>query len=267
MLLWHSDFGSVVTLPLGALALFSRRHRNILLVLLAFVVFNVVAWWLLTHRIDRFLVPLLPVIALLAALGATLKNNIIWRRGVSAFLVCGSLFNLAFAAGPVPGDNRFLTSYEALRLGLPGASPLSIPQLHPAHLFLNSASTSKSVVMMVGEAQVFDLEMPVVYNTCFDDCVFEKLSKGKTHEERVLELQHRHISHIFFYWRELKRYRSPGNYGYSEYVTQTLVQREFVDTGILREIPLEVDPNNSQLFEVIGWQDWNNEHNTESPRP
>ena len=32
---------------------------------------------------------------------------------------------------------------------------------------------------MVGDAQAFDLEVPVLYNTCFDDCIFEQWMKGR----------------------------------------------------------------------------------------
>lgn len=113
--------------------------------------------------------------------------------------------------------------------------------------------------MLVGEAQVFNFDVPVLYNTCFDDCVFETMMNGLTKDERMNALRKRRISHVFIFWYELERYRSPGNYGYSAYVTPELIQREFVEQGILREIPLGLDPGNSQVFEVVGWQTWGNE--------
>jgi hypothetical protein len=226
------------------------------LALAAIVIFNVVAWWLLTHRIDRFLVPILPVVALLAGIGATSFVDRVWQRTMIAILCAGFAFNLVFVTSPLPGDNRFLTSYDALRRDEPTDGPFSAERMHRAHKFLNAHVRPGFAVMSVGEAQVFDFEMPVFYNTCFDDCIFETTMKGRTNGERMDALRERRISHVFVFWYELDRYRSPGNYGYSDYVTPELIQREFIDRGILREIPLGLEPGNSQLFEVVGWQAW-----------
>ena len=258
-LLLRSEFASPLLLPLAVMSLFSRRHRRLVLTLGVIILFNVIAWWLLTHRIDRFLVPILPVIALLAGIGATLFCDRIWRRAVAAMLCIGFAFNLVFVTSPLPGDNRFLTSYKFLQLDEPTDAPFSAERMHRAHKYLNGQVAPGFAVLAVGEAQVFDFEMPVYYNTCFDDCVFETMMKNRTREELLNAFREKRISHVFIFWYELDRYRSPGNYGYSDYVTPELVQREFVEQDILREIPLGLDPGNSQLFEVVGWQAWGNE--------
>lgn len=259
LLLWRSEFASPLLLPLAAIGLLSRRHSRLVLALAAIIAFNVVAWWLLTHRIDRFLVPILPLVAVLAGIGATSFGDRAWRGTITAILCLGFAFNLMFVTSPLPGDNRFLTSYESLRRDEPTDGPFSAERMHRAHKYLNAIIQPGFAVLSVGEAQVFDFEMPVFYNTCFDGCVFEAMMKNRTRDERLTALREKRISHVFIFWYELERYRSPGNYGYSDYVTPELIQREFVEQGMLREIPLGLDPGNSQLFEVIGWQAWGNE--------
>jgi hypothetical protein len=254
LLLWQSEFASPLLVPLAVLGVLSRRHRPLIFVLAGLIAFNVVAWWLLTHRIDRFLVPILPLVALLAGIGATSFSDQMWQRTIALILGIGFVFNLLFVTLPLPGDNRFLTSYEQLRLDELSDGPFSSERVHRAQKHLNENVKPSFQVMTVGEAQVFDLEMPVIYNTCFDDCVFEQMMKGRTKKERVAALHENRISHVLVMWYELDRYRSPGNYGYSNYVTRELIQSEFVDNGIFREIKLGLKPGNSQLFEVVGSQ-------------
>ena len=256
LLLWRSEFASPLLVPLAAIGLLRVRRSKLVLILAALIAFNVVAWWLLTHRIDRFLVPILPLVALLAGIGATAFGDRVWQRTITAILCLGFAFNLVFVASPLPGDNRFLTSYEFLRRDKPTDGPLSAERMHRAHKYLNANVRTGFAVLAVGEAQVFDFEIPVFYNTCFDDCVFESMMKDHTKDDRLKALREKRISHVFIFWYHLDRYREPGNYGYSDYVTPELVRREFVEQGILREIPLGLDRGNSQLFEVVGWRMW-----------
>jgi hypothetical protein len=256
LLLWKSDFASPLLVPLAALALFAHRRNRIPLLVAGFAFVNIVLWWLLTHRIDRFLVPILPLVALLAAYGASWANEAVGRRSVITCLVIGLAFNLLYFTTPIPGDNRFLTSLNVLRADSPPDYNFAAERVHAVHKAINARVRPGYRVLLVGEAQAFTIEPEVLYNTCFDDCLFEQMMKGKSPSERIEALRERRISHVFVYWYELDRYRSPGNYGYSDYVTPELIQQEFVDPRILREIPLRVPPSNSQLFEVVGEEDW-----------
>ena len=185
LLLWKSEFTSLVIVPLAVIGLFAKRRSKLLLILGILVGFNVVAWWLLTHRIERFLVPILPIVALFAGVGADLYSHVVWRRTMLGILCTAFVFNLTFCTLPKPGDNRFLTSYDVLRRDEPSDGFFSAERMHRTHKYLNKAVSDGYRVMCVGEAQVFDLEMPILYNTCFDDCVFETMMKGKSNAERA----------------------------------------------------------------------------------
>ncbi|MFM2095692.1 MAG: hypothetical protein RIS70_2816, partial [Planctomycetota bacterium] len=128
---------------------------------------------------------------------------------------------------------------------------------HPVHRWLNEryasdisrdgASTMR--VLLVGDAQPFMLDAPVLYNTCFDDCLFEQLLSGKSRRERLESLRAAGITHVFIYWREIARYRA--TYGYSEFVTPELVHGELVrEQKLLRAIPIEFDLKLGELFTV-----------------
>ncbi len=77
-------------MPLAILAFLNwRRQRRLMLLLLAYFVFVIAAWWLLTHRIDRFWIPITTVLALLAGAGACWCGERWWRMAFVGFLVVG----------------------------------------------------------------------------------------------------------------------------------------------------------------------------------
>jgi hypothetical protein len=219
-------------------------------------------WWLLTHRVDRFMLPALPLVALLAGLGATWTDARLWRRGAAAFVMIALVPNLVLVTSRGTGDNRYFVALAELRRDPPHDSDYTeatgyYRMVHPSHDVLNGVVQPGYRALAVGEAQVFDLEVPVFYNTCFDDCLFETWMRGRDRQARYETLREKRISHILIYWRELDRYREPGNYGYSDYVTQERIRREFVgERGLLRAVAAGPPPAKWEVFEVIGWQDW-----------
>lgn len=241
----QSQFASPLLLPLIVAAWISRRHRALAFWWTAFLMFGFCGWWLLTHRIDRFLLPLLPVACLLVGLGATWSTNRIWRSCVMAFLIWCAVMNLLLVTSPEIGDNRYFLSLAA-------AKAVS----HPGHAYLNEHVQAGNRAMLVGDAQAFNVAVPVLYNTCFDDCVFEQLLRHRNTDERREALRQQRISHVLVDWFELNRYRSPGNYGYSDYVTPALLETEFVATGLLRPVPADLVPDKAQMYEVVGWHAW-----------
>jgi hypothetical protein len=245
LLALKSQYVSPLLLPLVVAAWISRRNRPIVFWSTAFLLFGFFGWWLLTHRIDRFLLPLLPVVCLLVGIGATWSSNRIWRNCVMGFLIWCMVANLLLVTSYEIGDNRFLVALSELKT-----------VTHRGHAYLNEHVQAGNVAMLVGDAQVFNVAVPVLYNTCFDDCYFEQMLRDRTTDDRREELRRQRISHVLVDWIELRRYRSPGNYGYSDYVTPELLQTEFVATGLLRPVPTELVPENGQIYEVVGWRDW-----------
>ena len=74
----------------------------------------------------------------------------------------------------------------------------------------------------MGDAEVFDLRMPVLYNTVFDPDRFEALMAGRPADEQRGALAALGVTHVAVAWNEIARYRSPGNYGFTDYIRPPL---------------------------------------------
>lgn len=249
---WRNTWQSPLLAPLLAAALLCAPRRRLVLTLAGYALYFLAAWWLVTHRVDRFWTPLLPVMAGLAGLGAVWPTGRGWRWTVTALGAVGLTTNLLFLLSAGVYDHRYLVGLEQLRLDEP-REPGEPSRVSVAHRYLNRHAVVGDRVLLVGDAEPFDLEMPAVYNTCFDPCIFEQWLAGRTGEQRRAILRAQRIRYVLVSWSEIDRYRSPGNYGFSDYVTKTLVRDELVgEQRILRPIDLGVDPDVVELFEVVG---------------
>lgn len=223
---WRSEWLSPLLMPLAALSLAVAKYRRAALVLWAYFAYILVAWWLLTHRIDRFWIPALPVVALLAGIGATWASSQAWRRAALGLLLCGMTLNLLFVVTPHRGfDTAYFASLAQLR-----EAPYRIGDLW--RLYLNDHVPRGWKVLAVGEAEVFDYEPLVIYNTVFDDSAFEDVCQNRTPAELKAELLARRVSCIYVQWGEIRRYRQPGNYGFPESINQACFER-LVREGVL----------------------------------
>jgi hypothetical protein len=238
----RSDWQSPLMMPLVVLAFVNFRTRRFAVQLAAYWGLVFIAWWLFTHRLDRFWVPLLCVVSLLAGLGAVWSSHRWWRWTLATFLTVGLVYNLCVVAGGALSDNRYFADLEQLRV--------DPERINPWHLFLNGHATDVTAVLLVGDAQPFDLEVPAVYNTVFDDNIFEQLTRGRTPSQVRAALAARDISHVFVDWSEIDRYRSPGNYGISDFL-EPHVFRQLVAAGALAELPKINDSTHGQLFRVL----------------
>ena len=250
-----SDYLSPALVPLAMLGLCSRQYRRLVLPLAALLAVVFAVWWCLTHRLDRFLLPLLPLAAVLAGVGAIWSFGVVWRRTLYALLISSCLANACLVSSRDVSDNRFFVSLRELRHDRESVHDRGYFHLHRAHDKINEIVQPGFVVLLVGEAQLFNIEVAALYNTCFDDCLFESMMKDRSRSERLEILRSQRISHVFFFWRELDRYRSPGNYGYSNYATRDRVHREFVQhQELLRPVAMDTERSSSELFEVVGWR-------------
>jgi hypothetical protein len=246
---WRTLWASVTIPPLVCVAWFSRRHWPLLSGLLLWMAYVFVAWWLLTHRLDRFLVLLLPAAALMAAIGVFAIPHPVWRAATLGVVLLGAVVQFPFVA--LHPDNRYFAPLDRLRRDDRDLGEAGI-RVEAAHRWLNANAMPGEKVLLVGDAEPFDLELPAIYNTCFDDCQFTRLFQGRTRDERLAALRAENITYVFFSWAHLARYRSPGNYGYtSDYPTPELVHHELVaDQKLLVPIPLQESPA-GELFRVI----------------
>lgn len=234
-----SEWLSPLLVPLAALALVTRRNRRLLLALLAYSAYVIVVWWLFTHRIDRFWIPILPLVALMAGVGAGWTTHRAWRITLVSWLVVALAVNFLMAGSGGPGrSNRYFVSLDRLR-----DDPLRVDAWH--RHFNTYALDGR--LLLVGDAEVFDLKMPVLYSTCFDDSLFEQLVKGQTPEAIQAGLTSRGITHLFVNWGEIARYRNSG-YGFTEFVQPAIFDR-LVEQGILRSLPA-IDGHSGRAYEV-----------------
>lgn len=218
----RSDLLSPLVFGLAPFAFVAVKHRRLAFWLAVYVGFVTAAWWLFTHRIDRFWVPVLPVAALLAGVGAVWSSTVPWSWGRNVILVLVLVFNLTLST---------ITGYSKYTL------PLDLARVDPARvkraiLTVNRDLPGDARILVVGEAAVFDFERPVLYNTVFDDVLFEQWTQGKTPGEVRETFEQKGVTHVYVDWNEINRYRSPGNYGYSDYVMPEVFRR-LVREGVL----------------------------------
>ncbi|MCH5376650.1 MAG: hypothetical protein JJ992_22015 [Planctomycetes bacterium] len=248
---WRSRWLSPLLIPLASLAWVDRRHRRLAIALYWLTAWVLLVWWLTTHRIDRFLVPVLPWAAWLAGMGFVWSFWRPWRILAAAVLLAGLAFNFLYVISSGEYDRRLLVSLSELRQDEP-SEPGGPSRVSPVDRFLNTFVTEGKRVLLVGDAQPFDLEVLALYSTCFDECLFERWMRGRSRQQRLEILKSHHIAYIYFDWSEIARYRSPGNYGFSEWITPELIHDEFVRRqGILRKVSLDMDPRVGELFEVV----------------
>lgn len=248
---YRNDWVSPLMMPLvvvGVSAVWGTRWAKLALV---GIVYYFVTWWLFTHRLDRFWVPMLPLFALLCGASIMWLPTRTWGWTVASVCLFSLVYNFPFITSRAMGDNRFFVSLEELRTES-SAGPGDMQRTHRAHRWLNRHAARDETVLLVGEAQPFDFEMSVLYATCFDTSPLERLLRDKTADERRRSLREYHVAYVFVNWHEIERYRSPGNYGFTDWITKDLVREELVRQQVLRPVPLDdLDPEMGQVFEVL----------------
>jgi len=226
-----SDWLSPILVPLAALAFFRPGPRRYVLAAAGYFAFVIAAWWLLASRVDdRYWVPAMPLLAWMAGEGACWCRSVLWRRLLIGLLVAASVSNFLVATSGPGGYNRYFGSLRSLRV--------ATDRLDPWHAYFNRHAGG--TVLMVGEAQVFDLEVPILYNTWLDDSIFEHLVRDpRTGNLRSAEdirgaFRARGISHVYVDWDEIERYRTTG-YGNWDFIRPEVFTR-LVAEGVLRPV-------------------------------
>ena len=218
-----NDWQSPLVLGFGIIAFCVYIRKNLMVRWIAiYLTWLFLTWWVLTHRIDRFWVPMLPAAAILAGIGANwLAVNM--KRGFAILLLVPIVYNLAFITTDLCGYNAYL-------IPLADAKRVTASITSPEVVWLNRYYVSHTGrVLAVGEAELFDAEFGYDYNTVFDHSLFanwigqpdsnlpEGQWKNRDPQEIREKLSSRQISIILVNWQEILRYRT--SYKYTDFVT------------------------------------------------
>ncbi len=205
-------------------------------------------WWLGTHRIDRFWLPALPLACGLAAVGATWIARRLSFSLASIMVLLSILYGGFIIASGAIGDNRFFVSLSALR-GDSGSDELQGRLTSVVGWANETLDRPGERLLLIGEAKAYDFHMPIVYSTCFDRSPAEPWLWNHEPEQQRENLAQAGVTHVLINWRELARYRSPGNYGFSVWPQREDIER-LVSEKVLRPLASPFDAQNVEVFEV-----------------
>jgi hypothetical protein len=205
-----------------------------------YAVYLFLTWWSFTHRLDRFWLPMLPILAVLAGLGADWVRHRGWTAVLAGLIAVALVTNLAYDSSALAGLNEWTGDLNFLRRDLP-------ERLNGPLASLDARLAPDSRVLLVGQAAVFHVRHSILYNTVFNSETIEELATGKDHAAFRRALRERRITHIYVDWREIQRHRQPGGYGFTEFVTPARFAR-WVAEGLL-DRPLTCGPD-QDLYRV-----------------
>ncbi len=226
---WTS--GLLFALAVPAVVLW--RRSNTIPALMSLLIWGFGTWWGLTHRIDRFWIPMIPLLSLAAGSSWLISGSKSWKIFLLIVIASVTLFNVRFCG----------TALVGLHVGLMDLEVARQTTIRADIRLLNDTLPSDAKILMVGEAQVFDATFPVAYDTVFDSCLFEEWTtlpednQRPAKERRMLppaairnRLRDEGITHILINWSDVLRYRM--TYGYTEYVAPSRF-KQLADDGVL----------------------------------
>jgi len=238
----RSDWHSPLYVALVPLAFARPGSRRLAAVLFGYATYLFLTWWLLTHRLDRFWLPLLPALAVLAALGGDWTKSRGWSILLGAILAFGLLTNLTYISTALAGLNEWTGDLTFLRRDIPR-------RLNAPLARLDAEIPANSRTLLVGQAAVFHLDHSVIYNTVFNNETIETLASGKSPDEFREALRQLGVTHVYIDWKEIARHRQPGGYGFTDFVTRARVAGWVAD-GVL-SAPVELGAD-QELYRIAG---------------
>ncbi len=215
------------------LVLLWRRRKEPLIWLFAFFAVHSLLWLLFTHRIDRFMLPATPALAVISAVGIC---SVDWRpgryifRGAFLLLILLTLFHIAISLPLIVAASADVSRPgEGLRKYLPFYSAIE---------FLEDVSGDEKV-LSVGEARSFYFGSNVITRTVFDECLLPDLPPDNV--ERYLK--ENGIRYLFVNWNEMARFQRTYAFefkgrmhgGFSDYISPDYFER-LVEGKVLRRI-------------------------------
>lgn len=256
-------------LPLFAIGIFfalrTAGHERAIAI---WILWGLAVWWLLSHRLDRFLLPMLPLAALLAGIAFekllaifAIDRSLHYSQKRSwcaiALLAILLIDGALVLATPLAADNRWFVSLDALRVdAIQGDDPSFPRRVRESHTILNQVLPRDGMhVLLVGDAAPFDIERECSYNVCFNPCLLCDWTMGKTDDEIRQAFSSRSVRYVLVDWGEIARYQSPGNYGFDPRFTPQLVE-DLLQRKIIEPIALEPPADGHQrsfsLYQLPG---------------
>ncbi|WP_158261084.1 MULTISPECIES: ArnT family glycosyltransferase [Pirellulaceae] len=235
----RSPWAGMIIVPLAICGLF-YHDRKLVIPLVVLLAVCWIVWWGLSHRLERFLIPAIPLGCLLAGIGAQkLAPFVAGRVALRIWLGLGLLvgFMLVNQTQSIKLDPRVFVSLDALAKS----------HTSEAVAFLNENVPPGDAVLATGDAALFYLQPPVFYHTCFNDSTMQQLV-DMTKQQRQAHLAEANIAWIYVHWGEIERFRSPGNYGFPSDVTRELFA-QMESQGILE--PAEYQLGNPENPTVV----------------
>lgn len=239
--LGRSDWQSSAYVLLAPLAWLIPAVRRFASFVALAIVWIFLTWWLLTHRLERFWLPALPPAAVLAGIGADALRIRGGRIAALVVLSSSLALNVIIGVTELTIPHGWTTPLRVLQAKVQGTFSEPLNRLE--------AETPKDArVLVIGQASLFYLNRDVAYNTAFSRDRLESIARGRTPREIGAELKRLKIDFIYVDWQEIARYRSPGNYGYTDFITHRLFA-ELVRSRVLSE-PKSAGPE-QELYRVI----------------
>ena len=237
----RSDWQTILFTALGPLAFLRRGSRRSSALLAAYVLYLFATWYLLTHRLDRFWLPALPALAILAGQGADWSRSRAWSAWLGSVVTIATLTNFLYATTPLTALNEWTADLAAMPRDLPRTinGPLAA---------MDEALPAGARPLLVGQAAVFHLKHQVIYNTVFDDEIVETLARDRSSEDARRAFADRGVTHIYVDWPEVERQRKPGGYGFTGWVTPGAFA-DLVKKGVLKRLP-QLGPDRD-LYQVV----------------
>lgn len=237
----RSDWQSALYVGLAPLAFLRPGSRRFAVAVWAYAAYLFLTWWLLTHRLDRFWLPMLPALAVLAGLGADWSRRVGWLVALGLMVGLATLANLSYSSTALTALNEWTGDLRLMREEVPR-------MLDPSLAAADAALPPGAKMLIVGQAAVFHVNHPIVYNTVFDDEAFETLAKGRTPSEVRDSLKALGVTHVYVDWFHVDRFRSPGNYGFTDFVQPAEFDR-LVKAGVFGP-PVAMGPGR-ELYRVV----------------
>lgn len=167
--------------------------------------FYFLVWAFFTHRISRFLIPTLPLLAIIASYGIFYFLKI--KRYIGYSLIALLIIGLAF------NSSRLLYQF-ALIHPLPFISGKDsekeylqkIFYLYPAIDFINTSLPQDSKILFIAEARTFYCERPFLVNTPLDkNIMVEIANRSKGPQDILKALREMGLTHVLYNFTEAKR--------------------------------------------------------------